>query len=150
MLAIRNKIVADARISATQIMRKESLTRGISCNLADLSDTGLRISHSMQMIQEIAETKKGFGGTEAFIRSRNAVAYLSEVLIEVNFEPRFVPRPFTAAIIAREMPAAMRPYSIAVAPDSSLTKRAKSLVIGNSICNTWLYNYHGLGGVEAP
>ncbi len=26
------------------------------------------------------------------------------------------PRPFTAAMIANEMPAAMRPYSIAVAP----------------------------------
>ena len=38
MLAIRNNKAAEARISARQMKRKESLTRGISCNLADLSD----------------------------------------------------------------------------------------------------------------
>ena len=32
----------------------------------------------------------------------------------------WVPRPFTTAMIATEMPAAMRPYSMAVAPDSLL------------------------------
>ena len=31
----------------------------------------------------------------------------------------FVPRPFTTAMTAIEMPAAIRPYSMAVAPDSS-------------------------------
>jgi hypothetical protein len=46
-------------------------------------------------------------------------AYFSELLIDVNWVLRFVPRPFTAAMIASEMPAAIRPYSIAVAPDSS-------------------------------
>jgi hypothetical protein len=46
-------------------------------------------------------------------------AYFSEVLIEVNLSLRLVPKPFTMAIIASEMPAAIRPYSIAVAPDSS-------------------------------
>jgi hypothetical protein len=30
-----------------------------------------------------------------------------------------VPRPFTTLMIATEMPAAIRPYSMAVAPDSS-------------------------------
>ena len=45
--------------------------------------------------------------------------YFSEVLIDVNFVLRFVPRPFTAAMIAIEMPAAISPYSIAVAPDRS-------------------------------
>jgi hypothetical protein len=34
-----------------------------------------------------------------------------------------VPMPFTTAMIATEMPAAMRPYSMAVAPDSSFKKR---------------------------
>ena len=52
-----------------------------------------------------------------------AVAYLSELLIEVNFVFRLVPRPLTTAMIASEMPAAIRPYSMAVAPDSSFTKR---------------------------
>jgi hypothetical protein len=31
----------------------------------------------------------------------------------------FVPRPFTTAMMAMEIPAAIRPYSMAVAPDSS-------------------------------
>jgi hypothetical protein len=45
--------------------------------------------------------------------------YFSDVLIEVNLVLSFVPSPFTTAIMAREMPAAISPYSIAVAPDSS-------------------------------
>ena len=42
--------------------------------------------------------------------------YFNELLIDVNMLLRLVPRPFTAAIIASEIPAAIRPYSIAVAP----------------------------------
>src|SRR3569833_3217153 len=57
-------------------------------------------------------------------------AYFSELLIEVNLLLRVVPRPITAAMIASEMPAAIRPYSIAVAPDSSFAKRASSFFIG--------------------
>jgi len=44
-------------------------------------------------------------------------AYFNAVLIDVNLSLRFVPRPFTTAMIASEIPAAIRPYSIAVAPD---------------------------------
>src|SRR5262245_53438594 len=36
---------------------------------------------------------------------------------------KLLPTEFTATIIATEMPAAISPYSIAVAPDSSLRKR---------------------------
>jgi len=61
------------------------------------------------------------------------VAYLSEVLIELNLVFKLLPRPLTTAIIASEMPAAMRPYSIAVAPDSSFTKRAIRFFIGYSM-----------------
>ena len=43
--------------------------------------------------------------------------YFSEELIDVNLSLRLVPRPFTTAIIASAMPAAISPYSIAVAPD---------------------------------
>jgi hypothetical protein len=46
-------------------------------------------------------------------------AYFSEVLIDVNMELRVVPRPLTAAMMARLMPAAINPYSIAVAADWS-------------------------------
>ncbi len=45
--------------------------------------------------------------------------YLSELLIEVKLLLRVPPSKLTVAIIASEMPAAIRPYSIAVAPDSS-------------------------------
>jgi len=44
-------------------------------------------------------------------------AYFSEVLIEVNLVFRLVPRPLTTAMIASEIPAAISPYSMAVAPD---------------------------------
>jgi hypothetical protein len=50
---------------------------------------------------------------------KDAPDYFSEVLIEVNLSLMLVPRLLTIAMIAREMPAAIRPYSIAVAPDSS-------------------------------
>ena len=49
--------------------------------------------------------------------------YFSEVLTEVNTVFRLVPSPLTAAMIASAMPAAIRPYSIAVAPASSAKKR---------------------------
>src|SRR3954447_5360998 len=50
----------------------------------------------------------------------------------VNLSFKFVPRPLTTVMIAIEMPAAIRPYSIAVAPDWSFRKRAKSLLMGIS------------------
>jgi hypothetical protein len=45
--------------------------------------------------------------------------YFSELLTDVNIVLRLEPRPFTMAMIASAMPAAIKPYSIAVAPDSS-------------------------------
>jgi hypothetical protein len=51
--------------------------------------------------------------------------YFSEVLMSVNLVLRFVPRPLTTAIMASEMPAAIKPYSMAVAPDSSEKKLNK-------------------------
>jgi hypothetical protein len=46
--------------------------------------------------------------------------YFSEALMSLNFVLSVVPIPFTTAMIAIEIPAAIRPYSMAVAPDSSL------------------------------
>jgi len=46
--------------------------------------------------------------------------YFSELLMVSKFVLSLVPRPFTAVMIAIAMPAAIRPYSMAVAPDSSL------------------------------
>ena len=44
---------------------------------------------------------------------------MSELEIDVNWVFNPVPRPFTTAMMAKAIPAAIRPYSIAVAPDSS-------------------------------
>lgn len=58
-----------------------------------------------------------------------ATAVLSLVPIVVNVVPSVLPRLPTPATMATEMRAAIRPYSIAVAPDSSLRKRVKRVVM---------------------
>src|SRR3954468_40650 len=70
----------------------------------------------------------------AFLLGSRTLAYFSDELIEVNLLFRLAPRPFTIAMIASEMPAAISPYSIAVAPDSSFTKRAIRFFIDGSMC----------------
>ena len=45
--------------------------------------------------------------------------YFRELLTDVNMVLRFVPSPFTATMMAIEMPAAISPYSMAVAPEVS-------------------------------
>ena len=45
--------------------------------------------------------------------------YFSELLIDVNLELSLLPIPLTMEMITSEIPAAISPYSIAVAPDSS-------------------------------
>jgi hypothetical protein len=54
---------------------------------------------------------------------RFAAAYFIAVDTEVKVVFKLVPRAVTAVMIATEMPAAMRPYSMAVAPDWSRKKR---------------------------
>src|SRR6266511_679372 len=56
------------------------------------------------------------------IRTRFQV-YFSAFCTLVKVPLRFVPTPCTTTMMATEMPAAMRPYSIAVAPESSRKKR---------------------------
>src|SRR5258705_296775 len=74
-----------------------------------------------------------FGGGFSSVHRRPALVcccvYLSDVLIAPNLVLRLPPMPLTAAMIASEIPAAIRPYSMAVAPDSSFRKRTKSLDI---------------------
>jgi hypothetical protein len=55
-------------------------------------------------------------------------AYFSEVLIAVNFVLSAVPTPLTEVMIATAIPAAIRPYSMAVAPVSS-ARNARSVFI---------------------
>ena len=54
--------------------------------------------------------------------------YLSEFFTVSKVVFSFEPSPPTTAIMATEMPAAMSPYSIAVAPNSSFMKRANMAV----------------------
>jgi hypothetical protein len=51
-----------------------------------------------------------------------SAAYFTAVEIDANTALRFVPKRFTAVMMARATPEAMRPYSMAVAPDSSFKK----------------------------
>ena len=59
------------------------------------------------------------GRRSAFLPCRpwRSTCRCSEVLIDVNMELRVVPRPLTTAMMARLMPAAIKPYSIAVAAE---------------------------------
>src|SRR3954464_14425885 len=63
-----------------------------------------------------------------------AAAYFSELLIAVNLVLSVPPRVLTIVMMASEMPAAISPYSMAVAPDSSFTKRAIRFFIDGSMC----------------
>src|SRR5215475_11839657 len=60
-------------------------------------------------------------------------AYLSWVEMVSNLELRLEPIAFTLAMMTIEMPAAIRPYSIAVAPDSSF-RNAKTLDMRHTPC----------------
>jgi hypothetical protein len=52
----------------------------------------------------------------------NSDCYFKALEIEANVPLRLLPVPLTAAMMATAMAEAMRPYSMAVAPDSSLRK----------------------------
>src|SRR5438445_12517088 len=75
--------------------------------------------------------ENGLRETGAQFCFRGGKRYLSAVETEVKVVFNLEPSPCTTAIIATEMPAAMRPYSMAVAPDSSLAKR-RSVFMCNS------------------
>src|SRR5258706_4827703 len=77
------------------------------------------------------------GGGFSAVHRRPALVcccvYLSDVLIAPNLVLRLPPMPLTAPMIASEIPAAISPYSMAVAPDSSFRKRTKSLDIAKPL-----------------
>jgi hypothetical protein len=50
--------------------------------------------------------------------AEKSLSYFKEVLMLEKVELSWVPTPLTAAMIAIAIPAAIKPYSIAVAPDS--------------------------------
>ena len=69
------------------------------------------------MMAVIAGPRTCLTGIEACAGSLDH--HFNDELIATNLEPIFVPKPFTELMIARLMPAAIKPYSIAVAADSS-------------------------------
>src|SRR6266404_3450855 len=98
------------------------------------SSRGLfRLSSILDPFCDCQQSAKG-GSGEADVRHvarETRSGYFREVLISPNLVLRLPPIPLTAAMIASEIPAAIRPYSMAVAPDSSFRKRAKSLDISS-------------------
>jgi hypothetical protein len=58
------------------------------------------------------------------------------VLIDVNLVFRWEPMPFTTAMIASEIPAAINPYSIAVAPVSSAQNFRTNAIIRGRCART--------------
>jgi hypothetical protein len=69
-----------------------------------------------------SENEEGRPIEAALQNCRGALGYFNCVEMLLNLAFRLVPSPFTTAITATEIPAAIRPYSIAVAPDSHLVK----------------------------
>ncbi len=73
-----------------------------------------------------------FPAGKSFIGAEDRGGYFNCVETEENVELSLVPRHFTTAMIATEMPAAIRPYSIAAAPNSSLRNFLINRVSGYS------------------
>jgi hypothetical protein len=82
-------------------------------------------------------------GSRLVIQGEHRSRYFNCVEIELNVVLSFVPRPFTTAMMAMEIPAAIRPYSMAVAPDSSLGRTVaparSSMSAGSGALNAWGY-----------
>jgi hypothetical protein len=72
--------------------------------------------------------------------------YLRAVETVENVVFNCVPRAATVAMIATAMPAAMRPYSMAVTPRSSFRKRKRHVMSGSSVLTTSFY----IEGVFCP
>ena len=76
-----------------------------------------RLSNSILMIADQTAIDPGLNLRRSDAQRQNG--YFNEVLLELNMVFRLLPSPSTTATIASAIPAAISPYSIAVAPDSS-------------------------------
>jgi hypothetical protein len=76
-----------------------------------------RLSNSILMIADQTAIDPGLNLRRSDAQRQNG--YFNEVLLELNMVFRLLPSPSTTAMIASAIPAAISPYSIAVAPDSS-------------------------------
>ena len=117
--AIRRQMLS--RSSRTSPSVTSFMTLGFCKGRSRRSDQSgcVRGTMSEQNKREFAERRVRWSAAEA--------AYLSAADTEENVVLRLVPRPFTTEMMATAMPAAMRPYSMAVAADSSRRKALSAL-----------------------
>jgi len=97
----------------------KDLTKAQSSRLAVFGGLGMSFNRR-RAFRDWSSTNKN-PGSDAGVRSLHVwiYCYLSAVETVLNVVFKFVPSACTVAMIATAMPAAMRPYSMAVAPDSS-------------------------------
>src|SRR4051812_37481520 len=109
---MRAASITIASVSARQTSEVERSSRPAAGKDTARTCGGLRIRNTQRFGRFKEERPRRAG---AFLQATLAArAYLSEPLIEANLPFRLVPRPLTTAMIASAMPAAIRPYSIAV------------------------------------
>src|SRR5580693_8352106 len=89
----------------------------VRSNLAFDVTVSLTMARALQ-VGEPARAGRGLYSAQA-AENGAPETYFNEVLIAVNLVLSLEPSPFTAVRIAREMPAAIRPYSMTVAAVSS-------------------------------
>ena len=118
-------VFALARHASAAIARIRTLVvtapRAIGMVLADPAGVVANRARHDGKIGVAAENPSQGGAAQNF-GVRTEAAYFSCDDIEEKVVLSFVPRPFTTLIIATEMPAAIRPYSMAVAAVSSFRK----------------------------
>ena len=122
MVEIRRRVAQAAQLAVgNSATSKDHRLRNAHPCLRDLGTRNSDLQSSNEPVTEKLRTKEGAAP------GKTLVGYFSCVEIELKVDLSFVPRPFTTAMIATEMPAAIRPYSMAVAANSSL-RNALNLV----------------------
>jgi len=131
-VTIQRMGAAGARGDAAEMRSSRPRNRPIQSGVRGSSGWDEKVSQeasaSIAPIKSKMQLRFGQGKGETKAQSSLAflaAPYFNDVLIELNMVFRLLPRPLTATIIAIEMPAAIRPYSIAVAPLSSARNFAK-------------------------
>ena len=81
------------------------------------------------MVMGIQGRRGAVWGGPGSLGNARVTLYFSELLIDANLVFRWEPRPFTTAMMASEIPAAINPYSIAVAPVSSAQNFRTNVII---------------------
>ena len=113
MLAIRNSAASDARTKAAHTVRTASPPDSETNMLGEcmrFSAFGCFMRASL-VVRDGACAKKA-PVSRSLVLLADAIAYLSEAVMFWKLPDSLVPVPVTAAMMARAMPEAIRPYSI--------------------------------------